>query len=270
MVRLVFRVISSFAVLFWASTVAAQDAKNPEPFDLTMRSGDLLLVTGNDFPPFADKSLAGGGMVTEVPPDAPHNSDVGPSLAHDPWTRGRILTLYGNYDATFPYIRTLEREALFYFSDPVYVMDVNWYLRSDSDIENVTEETVSGARVCKPDGYYLSDIQDFLINRVIELEFRASLEECLVALKNGEVELVSGGAPVVAGIIDATPRLSEADFRSIESGETVGLHVMVSKFHPNGLNIMSRIDDAIDRLGVQRQAEIQRKHLDSATTGGDR
>lgn len=242
---------------------ASEEGKTPEPFDVTVIANQLRLVTGNDFPPFADQDLPGGGMITDLVTTALTEADVSYDLAYEDWVRGRVLTLYATYDATFPYVRTLEREALFYFSKPLFTMDIRWYAAKDASVSEITSEWLQGKRLCKPDGYYLSDVQQYVISRTVDLQFAPTMEACLKRVVDGKADLVSGSALVVEGTIRSTASLEPSSFKSLPSDSEATLHVIVSKFNPLGLSILDRINDAIDALSDSQVEEIRTRHLDA-------
>lgn len=88
---------------------------------LPLQAAPLALTSGNDYAPFADQDLPGGGLATRVVRAVFER--LGEPIRIDwlPWKRGYALTLEGRYAATFPYIHSPEREALFHYSEPIFV-----------------------------------------------------------------------------------------------------------------------------------------------------
>jgi len=67
------------------------------------------LVTGDDYAPFTGESLPAGGMLTQVVQSALAAAGISNTLDWRPWNRGYLQTLRGDYDATFPYVRSVQR-----------------------------------------------------------------------------------------------------------------------------------------------------------------
>lgn len=69
----------------------------------------FALVTGEDYPPFADPRLPGGGLATILVRQVVAALGATARVDFLPWRRGYEDTLRGRYDGTFPYVRTPER-----------------------------------------------------------------------------------------------------------------------------------------------------------------
>jgi polar amino acid transport system substrate-binding protein len=113
----------------------------------------VRLVTGDDYAPFTGKALPAGGMLTEVVKAAFQQSNVVISLSWRPWKRGYQKTLSGDYDATFPYVRTEVREALFLYSQPLYTVEQHIFSRAGDVLEIADLPSMQGRRFCYPLGW---------------------------------------------------------------------------------------------------------------------
>ncbi|MDX5373134.1 MAG: transporter substrate-binding domain-containing protein [Pseudomonadaceae bacterium] len=110
----------------------------------------LKLVTGDQYPPFTGRSLPDGGMLTELVLRALQETGQQPQLAWQPWKRGYLATLRGQYDATFPYLPSPQREAEFLFSAPLYETTQKLFSRSEDQLE---ADHLAGKRLCLPLGW---------------------------------------------------------------------------------------------------------------------
>ncbi|MEO4047452.1 transporter substrate-binding domain-containing protein [Pseudomonas sp. CAU 1711] len=110
----------------------------------------LRLVTGDQYPPFTGQTLPNGGMLTELVLRVLQEADQPPQLAWQPWKRGYQATLKGQYDATFPYLPSPEREAEFLFSTPLYETTQKVFSRSGEALEPAQ---LAGRRFCLPLGW---------------------------------------------------------------------------------------------------------------------
>ncbi|MCZ4279965.1 transporter substrate-binding domain-containing protein [Kiloniella laminariae] len=113
---------------------------------------ELKLVTGN-YPPYTTEQRKGGGLVTEVVRHVFSHMGYETSVDFLPWKRGYVLAERGDFVATFPYLRTKEREAAFFFSDPV----IEWrskvfvHRKANIDFENLSD--LAGLTECLPHHY---------------------------------------------------------------------------------------------------------------------
>lgn len=122
---------------------------------LGAHGADVRLVTGDDYAPLTGKSLAGSGVLSEVVQAAFARSAMSSTLAWQPWNRGYLMTLRGEYDATFPYIRTEQRERDVLYSAPLYVSRQHLFSRAEDAFE--AERLTHGGRLrlCHPLGWQL-------------------------------------------------------------------------------------------------------------------
>lgn len=99
---------------------------------VTSRSEALSLVTGNNYLPYSDEELPKGGLATKVVLQILRHADID----HDepefrPWVRGLTETESKNYDATFPYARTSEREEVLLYSEPFLSVTNTFFVHGD-------------------------------------------------------------------------------------------------------------------------------------------
>lgn len=113
----------------------------------------VQLVTGDDYAPFTDRELPQGGMLTELVQQALLQAGHQPKLSWLPWKRGYQATLRGQFDATFPYLKTAEREADYLFSAPLYEITQRLFSRVDDALEPDKLEQLAGRRICVPLGW---------------------------------------------------------------------------------------------------------------------
>lgn len=90
----------------------------------------LRLVTADDYAPFTGRALPAGGMLTQVVHAALAQVNLDSTLDWQPWNRGYLKTLRGEYDATFPYVHTLQREQEYFYSAPLLVVEQHIFSRA--------------------------------------------------------------------------------------------------------------------------------------------
>lgn len=224
---------------------------------LHARAETLHLVSGDAYAPFTGKELPGGGILTQVVQAALVEAGIFSSLAWRPWNRGYRMTLLGQYDATFPYVRTVERERDYLYSAPLYFANQHLFSRAEDLFEADDLRALRGKRICYPLGWQPpAAIQQLLDEGVLQRHAPAGLNECarLLLLKRddffvanrhlGEAALRSTGEPLT--------RFHHSS--SVFSSST--LHLIVPRRHPRGAAIIARFNQGLASL--QASGEYQR------------
>ncbi|MFN3992095.1 MAG: hypothetical protein ACK4IU_04220 [Tabrizicola flagellatus] len=238
-----------------ATTVSATAETQPAP--VTERP--LAIVTGNGYAPFADKTLPGGGMMTQLVEMAIFRAD--PSI---PYTISFVsdwqahidaLLPSGAYDLSFPWIRpdcegaaTLSpgdqaRCNDFAFSGPFYEIVDAFFATRDSGLMAATSYAeFEGKRICRPEGYTAGVLDAAgLTSGVVTLVRAENVKECFRALASGEVDLVSVDSEVgdstvaklgLIATIGQNPHLSSI----------LSLHVIAHKSNPRAVAMLGALD----------------------------
>lgn len=208
----------------------------------------VRLVTGNDYKPFTDQTLPQGGMITEIVDQVFQKMGHQAEIEFHSWNRGYNMSEKGAFLGTFPYVKTPERMESFYFSDPIYIITTLFFTRNDADVSFVHPRDLKGLTVCKPLGYHLRDIQDFLDEGLIVVRRPNTMESCFRMLRRGRVSLVPinehVGWEVARQIADG-----EDIFRVLEKPllET-GLHFIVTRKNPQAQNIVERFNAILGQM----------------------
>lgn len=153
-------------------------------------AGGLRLVTGDDYAPFTGRSLPAAGMLSEVVQAALALGGMTASLSWQPWKRGYLMTLRGEYDATFPYIRAEQRERDFLYSAPLYVSEQHLFSRASDPIEVGDLSGLGGYRLCLPLGWQApTAIQALIDQGVLVRHSPPGLHECAQLVLLGRDDL---------------------------------------------------------------------------------
>jgi len=124
----------------------------------------LSLVTGEDYPPFVDARQPGGGLaVLLIQHVVDRMGDIA-ILDTAPWRRGYEETLRGRYDATFPYVRTAERERDFLYSDPLFTVRPVVFMPAGRRFAYGGTADLRDRRVCSVLGYAVPDVVQAMID----------------------------------------------------------------------------------------------------------
>ncbi len=113
----------------------------------------LALVTGEDYPPYVDAQEPGGGLAVRLVQQVMQRMNATAAIDIAPWRRGYEETLRGRYDATFPYVRTAERERDVLYSDPLIQVRQAVFMPVERRFAYRAPADLKGRRVCAPLGY---------------------------------------------------------------------------------------------------------------------
>lgn len=221
----------------------------------------LDIVTGNDYAPFTDRDLPEGGMFTEIAKVAFARAGYEPTLEFLPWDYGLRATRKATFIASFPWFDTEERREDLWYSRPVYDVLILAFFRKDDDSEFVDINSFDGKTVCRPEGYFLDDMQEKIDAGIITHAAPETPEDCFNMLVNSEVDAVSINEITGNGAVSS---LGFAD-RIEPAGTPVAirsLHIVYPKFHPRTRGIAAQVDAALVEMeGDTTVQQIIERHL---------
>lgn len=229
------------------------------------QAASVRLVTGEEYAPYVGRELPAGGMLTEVVTAALQQVDYQYSLAWQPWKRGYQATLKGSYDATFPYLKSEEREAEFLYSEPLYSVSQRIFTRHGQMLEPSRLENFSGKRLCYPLGWQPPQmLQPLLDSNRLSRHEPADLTTCARLIAMGRDDLFI--ADILLG--QQAIRLSGMATTQFETSQTelssYSLHLIVPRHHPQGAQLIATFNLGLKRLmdsGVyQRIIDAHRTH----------
>lgn len=213
------------------------------------RAEVLHLATGDDYAPFTGKALAGQGMLTQVVRAALAEQGMAITLDWLPWNRGYLKARRGEYDATFPYVRSAEREAEFLYSAPIYVTDQFVFSRAGDRIELDDLPAMAGRRLCYPLGWQPpATIQQLIEQGVLHRHSPLGLQECARLLLLQRDDLFLADQRLGESALRATGAEPSAFYRSQASFERNTLHFIVSRQHPRAAELIERFDRGLEVL----------------------
>jgi polar amino acid transport system substrate-binding protein len=230
----------------------------------------LRLVTGDDYAPFTSKSLPAGGLLTQVVRAALKQSNIDSSLAWRPWNRGYLKTLRGDYDATFPYVRSAQREEVFLYSEPLFSAEQHIFSRAGEVIEIDDVPSMQGRRLCYPLGWQPPVIiQQLLDQGLLQRHSPAGLHECARLLLMARDDFFISDRRLGEFALQLTG-VPPAQFRrsdSVISRST--LHLIVPRSHPQAAVIIAQFNQGLAALQAsgdyQRLLERYLQQAESAT-----
>lgn len=224
---------------------------------LGAHAADVRLVTGDDYAPLTDRELPRGGMLSAVAQAALERSGLASSLAWQPWNRGYLMTLRGEYDATFPYIRAEQREHDFLYSAPLYVSEQHLFSRATDPVEVNDLAGISGRRLCHPLGWQLpAEVQALVDRGVLVRHSPPSLSECALLLLLGRDDVFLADRLLGVHAVQST----EVDRQRFHISDSVlsrqTIHLIVPRSRPDAGQLIERFDRGLRTL--QDSGDYQR------------
>lgn len=210
----------------------------------------ILLTTGPNYYPLTDIRRPDGGRATRIV------SAVFKSLGKDividwlPWKRSYQMTKAGRYGATFPYLKTVEREREFLFSDVITKEESLLWTRSGSPLNIKDPSTFKKAKLCAGVGY-ASVIEEILKSAInpkdVEIFRPQNRESCLLMLAAGRVDAISGLKDEIMTMIEANDLAGKVTF-SVKPIRTVPFHLIAPKSNPASAALIADFNRALKQL----------------------
>ena len=258
---------------------AQNDATAPIVNDRRQRTAETIeALTAGDYAPFTDQNWENGGMLTEIVDAALGEASGAPGYSID-WVNDWAahidpLLRRHKYDMGFPWFKpncdrpeNLSEDDLkrceFYFSEPLFDMLIVLFKRSDDTRALASDADLHGTRLCRPAGYFTFDLTErgLVPGGTIELERPQTVGECFHKLVDGEVDFVT--------INQFTGQSAIAEFgygdlvaASEQLADTLGLHLIIHRGHPNAIRLLKTVDSGLSALRKSgRYDEIVGRHL---------
>lgn len=240
-----------------AATLDPAPAAAPETAPAALKP--ISFVTGNGYAPFADETLQGGGMMTQLvemaifraDPSIPYNL----TFINDWQAHIDALLPSGAYDLSFPWVRPdCEKPEMlspgdqvrcndFVFSGPFYEIVDGFFSMRDSGLGSVTKYAdFAGKRICRPEGY-TTGVLDAVGLTVPSITLIRPVEatDCFRALAAGEVDLVSIDAEV-GDAAAATLGMSAQVEQNPHLTTLLSLHVIAHKSNQRAVDMIGQLD----------------------------
>ncbi|MGZ5278418.1 MAG: substrate-binding periplasmic protein [Pseudobdellovibrionaceae bacterium] len=208
-------------------------------------SETLKLVTGPDYHPLVNEKDPDGGIATKVLRKALATEGYEIKVTFLPWVRGMENTRTGQFDATYPYVKTPDREKNFLFSDIFYVSRSKVFV-TKGRFQSVRE--LQGKSICVPLGYEDMRAKDFIKTHQLKKVQPVSLTSCFEMLYLRRVDSV-GVAEEVGWATILQQFETKNDFTALASTMgNVQYHLMVSKTNPRAKEILRVLNKSIKKL----------------------
>jgi polar amino acid transport system substrate-binding protein len=205
------------------------------------------LVTGSNFPPFADQGTPQGGTAVKVVQAV--FARMGDTVTLDwlPWKRGYSLTLSGRYRATFPYVRSADREREFIFSEPIIAADSFLYFRDGDDLAIARPTGFRGRVVCVALGYVSlleTSLQAMIERGEIRVERVSDVATCARMLAHKRVDAFSAPEALAHEVLRDTGTERQIQ-RSAKPIASMVLMLIAPKDNPDSVLLIQRFNTAL-------------------------
>jgi len=225
----------------------------------------LKFVSSNDWMPFADESLTGGGIFVRMAATAMQRggNDRGYNVNYvDDWmSHIEVLLPTGAFDVSIAWESpdctkldllgefSVRMCTEFDFSLPIYETAYAFNTLVDSKYAGAREfADYAGAKVCRPEAWPISDLEvQGLVEPVVTYVHPKSPLECAEMLINGEVDLYSIEAETAASNfteLDANDRVAP----NPALATFITYHFLTSKSNPRGRVYIAMLNRGITEM----------------------
>jgi len=210
--------------------------------DGTQNKGKVIqLVTGDNYPPYVDRELDGGGWVTAGVISALEKAgfQVEP-LGWWPWKRGLEETRDGNTDGTFPWGYTPERAQDVLYSKPLFFNSAHAWIRKGSA---VSPDKPSQRGFCLPLGYVEFDRTKELVQKYPGARISVpTMTQCFRMLRLQRTDMVISTPNDAEAAMDEAD-LDPGDFERLDPHmHRITYHFIVARNRPFADEIIAAID----------------------------
>lgn len=248
-----------------AATAAAVEPSAAAVAAAAEEDAPIVLITGNDFPPFTDESLPGRGLFTELVETAAHRANsektVEVQFVND-WDAHLDLLLPAlAFDGSFPWSKPdcdqpdalsahdRNRCEKYDFSEPFYEVVDGFFARKGSEYETALKhEELFGSRICRPEGYSTGHLDAAgLTEPTVKLYRPDQVSDCFQALMAGSVDVISLDSLVAADNI-ASLGLQNEVVENQNLGDVNELYVVVNKKHPRAKETLDLLNAGLREM----------------------
>ena len=166
-----------------------------------------------------------------------------------PWKRGYLETSQSKHAATYPYVRTAEREQDFLYSEPLYTFSQRLYSRADELFEPDNLAALKGKRFCYPLGWQPpAEIQQMVDNGELSRHSPMTLAACAELLLRTRDDFFLAN-PVLGdqALLQVGEQAQHLRF-STNSFPTNTLHLIISHHYPQAKSLMSSFNQGLAML----------------------
>jgi polar amino acid transport system substrate-binding protein len=257
-----------------AAASAPASTPSPQPADtieLSLAVKRLELLTADGYPPFTDRSLPNGGMITHIVSSSMDfiKEKAGGAFGYNiSWINDwaahlNPLLITRAFDVGFPWQKPdcdkpadLSQDAKyrcqkFFFSEPLYEVFTALFVQSNSPITFVKDQEIVGKSLCLPVGYSTYELdkggRNWVKENKVLLLRPQTIEECFRLLDGNNVSLVVASDLTGKAIISALGLGNR--IKQLQRPLAIGtFHLIVPKTHPRASTVLYYINTSLAKL----------------------
>jgi len=249
--------IFRFLILGLLLALPAAFAQSPQ---LTLPRLPLAI---DNFPPFEYEE---GGKVTgfdaEIVELVLQRMGYGADIHVLPWARALAQTQAGEFAAIFSLTKSRQRDALFYFADPISTVQDVFFKRKNLAVTWKTLADLAPYRVGISHGYtyapeFMAAVQGNAFKEVQVLAGGSMELRQLRKLKSGNIDLLICEVSVCSYLIKTyAPEFDELDFIDQSVGEVRPYHIAFSKKWPESASLVKSFNLELAKLTSEGQKQV--------------
>jgi|GEM_PF-1490509 len=232
----------------------------------------LKLVTGNDYLPYSDEKLPGGGLATTIVLEVLKHANIDHHAPEfKPWARGLMETELRVYDATFPYARTSDREQVLLYSEPFLSVTDTFFVYGDFPDTILTPAHFQNKVICRPQGYSQATLQALRQDVSFDIESPRTAAQCVSMLRRGHVDFFFINELAGRHLIDAQKERYGSEFQSVPMPDRIGkieLHMVMSRNNPLAEAVIEQFNASLREMKANGEiGKIVDQHLQNHLPG---
>jgi polar amino acid transport system substrate-binding protein len=196
-------------------------------------------IAAGEYAPFVSQKLPQNGVTAAIVTAALKSQNVDAKYDFLPWKRGYIDTSRGDFLGTFPYLKTEEREATFFYSESIFTDRFRMFVNK-KDAKN---SDWKGATICVPIGYDTTQIEGFTSSNKMYVERPPEISDCFKMLAIDRVKLIWAselvGMDIAKNLLGSKANVVALDLGLLSESK---YYFIVSKSLPNAAEWISRFD----------------------------
>jgi len=233
-------------------------------FTFAAQAQTISLVTGNNYYPYSDERLTGGGLATIIVTTVIEEMGATPEITYTGWEEGYTAAQAGQYVGTFPYIYSEERHGLFHYSDPIFAVRPYVFVSANQSDGIRRLEHLAGKKMCVPNGWGIDGyLRDMVDSGDITMLTGTNVVGCFQALRDAQVDAISMDrrlGTAAARVVEETTW-----FRAERMTDNSNSHyVIVSRNVPNAREWLDQFNETLRRLqGLGTITELTAEYYES-------
>lgn len=225
----------------------------------------LLIVTGNDYPPFAAAGMPDGGFSLPLVTSVFKAAGIETVIEIVPWRRGYDMVVRGDAVATFPYVETPERRNETAFSAPLYDVVQDLVGRHGRPLPyDGRPESLKGLTVCMPHGFALPPALDAYVAQGAMVRVSPEgLRECAGIVALGRADVMIGDRWSLRQAIVAAGEQANLS-PLLPPFSRIGHHAVFSRAVPDWAKLLEAFNRGLERVKTTPiYAEWLRTNIDA-------